>query len=893
MKKFFKITGIVLLSFLLILSVLPFLFRGKIIEFAKNEVNKNLNLKVEFKDLSLSFIRSFPNASIRLTDVCLSGVNEFEGDTLLYAKDLAATVNIESFFGDSGYEISRIAVDGAKVHAIILENGKANWDIAKTDEDSIPTEKEESAPFKLFLKKVSINNTDIRYDDAFSKMNVELKNINLNLSGDMTADETLIKTDFTIDALTYIMDKIPYIAGAKTQANINLNADLKNMKFTLSENSIRLNEIKINIDGWLAMFENGSMEMDIKLNAPKIQFKDILSMIPAIYSKEFKDLKTEGEVLLTASAKGIMQGDTLPSFDAKLDINKATFQYPSLPKSVTNINTNIHAYSPGGSADNTVVDISKFHFEMGGNPFDLTLHVSTPVSDPNLNLAAIGKLNLGMIKDVCPLEDMTLSGILDANLKLISRMSYIEKEQFEKVNAEGTLNINEMLVKMKDMDDVNIKNASLSFSPKYVDLKGFTAQIGKNDITASGKLENFIPYFMKDETLKGNLNVSSNYLNLNDFISNEETPGTTKPDSATVSIVEIPRNLDFNMSGNFKQVIFDHLNLTNVVGQLAVKNGKLDMKNLSMNALGGALGVNGYYDTFKNPKQPEVSLDLDIKNVSFAQTFSTFVTVQKLAPIFENMTGSYSTSFKMKSPLGEDFMPVLTSLQATGLLSSNNMEVKDVPVLNGLASALKNDDLKVLKVKDLKLPFAIQDGRITTKPFDINFGKGKMNLTGSTGLDQTIDYNAKVSISDLTSGYLNNVNVKIGGTFTSPKFSVDMKDVANQAIGKIVGNLTGNDSVTTLTEQANEQINKQAENLRQQAKSAGDKLIAEAEKQGQNLIDEANKTKNPLAKAAAVTAAQASANKLKSEAQKKADQLNAEAEKQIQSLQNNATNKVQ
>jgi hypothetical protein len=887
MKKIVKIVACVLATLLLLLIVLPFAFKGKILEVAKSELNKNLNAQVEFENLGLNFFKSFPNASVSLNNFYVAGIDEFEGDTLLSAKSLSATINLKSLFGNSGYEISKVNVENAAVHAIVLENGKANWDIAKADETA--EEDTTQSNFKLLLKKVTLNHTDIVYEDLSSKMSADLNNLNLTLSGDMTADETTIKTGFTIDALTFIMDKIPYLSQAKVNADLKINADLKNMKFTLAENTIQLNEIKALIDGWVAMKEDESMEMDLKLNAPSTQFKDVLSMIPAIYAKDFKDLKTSGEATLDASVKGIMKDELLPAFDVKLKIAKAMFQYPGMPQSVTNINTNIRAYSPGGSADNTIVDISQFHLEMAGNPFDLKLHLSTPISDPNIDFSAVGNLNLSRIKEIYPLDNTTqLNGNLDANLQLKTLMSYIEKEQYDKVQASGTLNLKDMLIQSEGSNDIQVKNAALSFSPRYVDLSAFSAQIGKNDIAANGKLENFIPYFLKDETLKGVLTVTSNYLNLNDFMTDEST---SSPDSSAIGVIEIPKNLDFTLNGNFKQVIFDKMNMTNVVGQILVKDGRADMKNLSLAALGGNLTVNGSYDTGKNPQKPDIALDLDIKNASFTQTFSTFVTIQKLAPIFENMAGNYSTSFKLNSALGADFMPDFSSLTASGLLQSNNVEITGVKALDGLAGALKNESLKDLKVKDLKLPFTVSEGRVETKPFDINFGSGTMNLAGTTGLDQTIAYTAKVNLADkLSNAYLNNVNVKIGGTFTKPTFGIDTKDVADQLLGKLANSVLGGSGTdAALTEKVGEQIEKQAANIRQQAQDAGDKLVAEAEKQGQKLIDEANKTSNPLAKIAAVKAAEASAKKVKDEAQKKADQLNTEAEKQIEALKNKAS----
>ncbi|MDR2086408.1 MAG: AsmA family protein [Dysgonamonadaceae bacterium] len=889
MKKFLKIAGITLLVIVLLLAVLPFAFKGKIIEIAKKEINKSMNARIDFEHLGLNFFKSFPNASVSLENFYIAGVDEFEGDTLFFAENLSATVNIKSLFGNSGYEIIRVGLENARLHAVVHEDGKANWNIVPETETEMPADTTESA-LKLSLKKVSIRNTGIYFDNDSSRIYLAVENLNLDLSGDMTADETRIQTGFTIEALTFVSDNIPFLSKARINSKINVDADLKNNTFTLADNSIEINAVKVGIDGRIALPEKEGMEIELKLNAPSIQFKDVLSLIPAIYSKDFDGLKTSGEATLNASAKGRMQGEELPAFDVNLTVADAFFQYPGMPKSVTGIQADIRASNPGGTADNTTVAVSKFHFELVNNPFDLKLHLSHPVSDPDLTLSAVGKLDLGMLKEVYPLDNMDLSGKLDANLQLATRMSAIQKEQYENVNASGTLHISQLTLQSEDLPDIRLNNAKLAFSPRYVDLSAFEALIGKNDIAASGKLENFIPYFLKNETLKGKLSVTSNYLNLNDFMKGSENSASAE-DTTALALFEIPKNIRFNLDANLKQVLFDNMDIRNLTGQILVYDGKVDMKNLSLNALGGTLNIDGYYDTGKNPQQPDVSFDLKLKNVSFAETFSTFVTIRKLAPIFENLKGNFSTNLHLTAPIGEGFMPILTSLIAGGSLQSNQVEITEAGVLTGLAGALgtagllKNESMKELKVKDINLPFDVANGRVTTKPFDVKFGSGNMNLSGSTGLDQTIDYTAKVDLSDkLSNNYVKNISVKIGGTFTKPSFHVDTKGIADQALGALAGSILGTGSESSLNEQVNEQIDKQIENIRKEAKNAGDKLVAEAEKEGKKLIDEANKVKNPLAKIAAVKAAEAGAKKLKEEAQKKADQLNAEAEKQIDSI---------
>ncbi len=897
MKKALKITGIVLVVIIALLLILPFAFQGKIKDVVKSEANKMLNAKLEFTDLNLSFIRSFPNASITLKDVSLAGINEFENDTLIKAENLSATVNIMSLFGDKGYEISKIKIENADVYAKVLEDGKANWDIVKeTPKEDTAKNDTTASSFNLMLKSVDISKSNIIYDDRQAKMKFVADDLNLHLSGDMTADETQLETEFTTKAVSLIMENIPYISKAEIKGDIQVDANLKDMKFTLKDNTIQINAVKASIDGWIAMLADDSMDMDVKLKAPETQFKDILSLIPAIYAKDFAQIKTSGTATLDAYAKGIMKGDTLPSFDVKLNIANAMFQYPDLPKSVTDIAVNARITNPGGSADLTVIDVPKFHFNMGGNPFDVNLHMTTPISDPNFSLGAVGKLNLGMIKDIYPLEDgMQLNGILDANLKVAARMSTIEKEQYENVSASGTLAINDMTIKSKDMPDTHINDAEMSFTPRYIDLSSLKVKIGQNDLAASGKVENFIPYALKDETLKGTLSVTSNYLNLNDFMSessSSSSAGTASDES--IAVFEVPKNLNFSLNGNFNKVLFDNLTLNNVAGQILVQGGKVDMKNLSMNTLGGSMNVNGTYDTSKNPKQPQANMSLNLKNVSFAETFKTFTTIQKLVPIFEALGGNFSTTLNLNTTLGNDFMPDLTTLTANGLLQSSNVDVQNVSAFTALAGALKNDKLKSFNVKDLSLPFSIAAGRVTTKPFDMNMGSiGKMNLSGSTGLDQTIDYVAKVDLPDSKiSSYVKSMNVKIGGTFTAPKISLDLADIANQALGSALGGALGTvtgGAVTSLddaTAKGVEEAQKQADKIVATAKENGDKLVAEAQKQADALVA---KTSNPLAKAAA----QQAANAAVAEARKKADQLNAEAQKQAQQVVDAAKAKVQ
>ncbi|MBQ8542173.1 MAG: AsmA family protein [Bacteroidaceae bacterium] len=797
MKKFLKITAAVIAVIVLLLVSLPLLFTDKIEALIKEEGNKMLNAKFDFESLDISLIRNFPLASVTLEDFYLKGAGVFENDTLVAAGELTASVNLMSLFGDEGYDIREILIDEASVKAIVLADGTVNWDIMKAaeEEELAAEDTTATAPFRIKLQELAIRDFNLVYDDKQGNMYACVEGLNATCSGDFGSSRTILSLDAETEGVTFSMEGVPFLSKAVVAADMKIDADLENSKFTLNENTLQLNAIKAAIDGWVAMTSEG-MDMDLKLNSNKIGFKEILSLIPAIYSKDFEGLRTDGNATLTAWAKGSLQGDSIvPAFDLAFDVENAMFQYPSLPAGVNNINIAAQVNNPGGSPDNTVIKINPFNFVMAGNPFSVTATMQTPMSDLAFNAAAKGKLDLGKIKDIYPLEDMQLNGVVNADLAVKGRMSHIEKEQYEKIEAAGNVRLNDMILTMEDMPNVDIKKSLLTFTPRYLQLSETTVKIGGNDVTVDSRFENYMAYALKDGTLKGTLNVKSNHFNLNDFMTPTDTAATAPAeDSATADtvatgVIKVPDNIDFRMQAAFREVLLDNMKLKNVNGLLVVKNSKVDMQNLSLNTMGGDVVVNGYYYTPVDA-QPVFNGGFKLSNIGFAQAYEELNVVRNLAPIFSGLTGDFSGNVNIDAKLDDTMSPVLSTLTGSGALSTKDLSLNNVGVIQTVADIVQKPSLKDTRVKDMNIEFTIKDGRVNTRPFDIKLGDYKMNLSGSTGLDQTIDYKGEITIPTSVGklSKLGTVDMNIKGTFTSPKVSIDMASLAKKAAAGVAEN---------------------------------------------------------------------------------------------------------
>ncbi|MCW3071480.1 MAG: hypothetical protein JWO44_1370 [Bacteroidetes bacterium] len=912
LRRILKWTGITLLVLIILIISAPFLFKKQIVQLVKDTANKELNAKVNFGEFDLSLFRSFPDFSLSVDSVSVANIGEFEGDTLLYAKNLSLSLDLMSVIKGDKYEIHSISIDQPRIHAIVLKNGKANWDITKPSTDTAAvSDTAKSAPFKMGLEKFEIKNGYIVYDDASLGFYTELYNMNHTLKGDFTSDNFVLETLTEIERFTMNYGGVAYMNKVKTRIKADLDADMPNFKFTFKENEFSFNELTLGLDGFFAMPKD-DMDMDLKFKANQTEFKNILSLVPGVYTADFKDVKTSGSLSLDGFAKGIYNDKKMPAFGCKLLIKDAMFQYPSLPKSATNIQVDLLVDNKTGEPDATIIDLNKFHVDLGGNPIDAVMHVSTPVSDANINAKVMAKINLATMKDIVPLEKGDdLNGMITADIKMKGRMSSIEKERYDEFDAQGKLAVLDMNYQTKSLSyPTQISALYLDFNPRTVDLTKLDAKIGKSDIQMDGKIENFLQYALKDSLLKGSFNLHSSLLDLNELMSSTDTAkpaAAAAPDTAVASVAEVPSNLDVRLNADIKKMLYDNLTISNVTGGVAVKDSKMTLDNLKMaiDELEGTMALTGVYNT-QDIRKPTVDFDVNIVNFDIPKTFTAFNSVQKLAPIGKFAKGKFSTDLKFKTLLDEHMDPVMNSLVGGGHLRTNSVTVEGFEPINKLADALKQEKYKKLTFENVDATYEFKDGRVEVKEMPLKTGNITAKVKGSTGFDQTIDYTWNMEIPRAEFGSQANAaagsvldqinkaagtNVKLGdkikikalfgGTITKPVLKTDLfgsgGDTPKETVKEVIGQ--GIDMAKEKAREESEKIMKDAQAEADKLKADAKVLADKTKTEGYAAIDKnIEEIKNPIAKASAKIAAPNAKKEVDKQAQKILDEANKKAD---------------
>lgn len=950
MKTLLKLLVVIVAILIALLFILPVAYKSEIINLTKHELNKNVNATIDFEDADISLIKSFPNFNISIYEFNIIGKGEFKNDTLIKIKKISMAVDIFSVINTNNYKIKNIGLISPVANIKVLANGHVNYDIAMPDDISVKSTDNKSnnlnndtaTGFYFDINKFRISNGEINYYDAKKNIKLNVKGLNHILSGKLNADKAILNTNTKIAALNLSYQNVAYISKVAINYRARINANIKDGIYTLGNNELIVNNLALNFDGSVSSIEDG-LNLVLSFNSKGNKFKDILSLVPAIYAHNFNEVKTTGTFSVNGFVKGTYNDTHIPAFNISASVENARFKYPDLPKSVQNINIKANISNKGGDADNTIIDIKKIDLQLGDDQFSASAKVSNPFSDPKIDMRAIGDINLYNIKSYYPIDYYKkLRGTISFNVKFDGRLSSIEDK-----NNITTLDNDNSFVAMGSIvakginfiidevnDPINIIAAQLNFSPQYIDLVNLKVIIGKSDLEATGKINNYLSYYFNNGVLEGSLISNSIYMNIDKLLAhstdknspqlgNNQSGSTNKPQNKSNSIVELPSNVNFNLKAQFSKLIYDSLNMDNVTGKLTIANNVLQLDNLIMDAVDGKMIVNGSYSTIK-PDKPDIDFQINMKNLSIPKAYNNFAIIRNYLPLAKKTTGLLSANFRLSTTLDTKMMPIYSTMNGKGTLSTSKITINDLNSLIQVAEKLNLTEFKHLEIAGINIGFKFVDGKLVVKPTKFSYKNIDGEIEGWTGFDKSIGYTLKVKVprkefgdeaNKLLDGLLAQANsyganftvsdkipisIFIDGTIDNPKVSTTFtkenskKAVKNteQVIKEVVKNEKDKfgkdasakakqiiDDANKQAKQIIEEAEKQAKLIKENASKAKKDLLSETDKQAKALIAEGKKN-GVIAEMAAneaakqlVSGVQNNADNIIKEANKKADDI--------------------
>ena len=574
-KRLFSFLLFLLVVVIIGIIAIPFLYKDKVITYVKEEANKTLNAKMDFEEVDISLLRSFPDLNVRLENVTVDGVAAFEGVRLFEAVGTEVELNVlDAFAAKDNFPIKTFFLNQPVINLLVLKDGQANWDIMKPSEEVT-----EESNFLVKMKQYTVENGTMTYEDRSLDMKMAAKDLNHTGSGQFASDNFDLATRTHISNLNVEYEGIDYLKNATADLDALIAMDIPNMKFTLKDNELLLNALKINTSGTFDM--NGEdYVMDLTFNSPQGDFKSLWSLIPGVFTADYAAATINGKMGFKGFLKGTYNGarGRYPAFQIKADVDNGNVKYPDLPVGIAGIFTNMKIESPSSDFDKMVVDIPQFKMQVGDNPVSGAFNLTTPVSDPTIKGNLKGIINLEEMGRAVPIEGITeLKGIVKSDVVFNASQSQLDKGQYEQVNIEGTMSMDDVSIQQTGTPPIVINNMTTDFSPQRVKLESFNATLGESDIQATGQIDNVLAYFSPDKTMEGTINYSSNYFNVNEWMSETEASETTITPT-TDSIAAPFDRFNFKVDGFINKMDYDTYQLTDVktTGSISPNESTID-----------------------------------------------------------------------------------------------------------------------------------------------------------------------------------------------------------------------------------------------------------------------------------------------------------------------------
>ncbi|MBF4508517.1 AsmA family protein [Flavobacterium sp. JLP] len=863
LKKILKISAIVLVVIVAALFAIPYFFKDQIKAKIAEAINESVDAKVSFADADLSLFKNFPNATVGIEKLVIINKAPFEGDTLVSLGELNLKMSIKELFKgkDEPLNIQGITSENGLINIIFNKDGVGNFDIALKDKKE--TDKDEkSKPLSLKIQNYKIENFTFRYIDQGSKIKMVIDSLNHEGTGDFTNSKLDLTTKSTAK-ISLDMDKVNYMKNVNLTLDAVLGIDLDKSKYTFKENKALINQLPLEFDGFIQMVEAGQI-YDLKFKTPTSSFTNFLGLIPSAYSSGLNGVKTTGDFTVVGFAKGQLTDTTVPKFNIAIASNNASFQYPNLPKSVQNIVIDTKIINETGILNDTYVNLDKLSFRIDQDVFSAKANVKNITVNPFVSAALKGTINLANLSKAYPIKmEKPLAGILKADVTTQFDMASVEKSQYQNIKNAGTMSLSGFKYTDENNKSMNISTALVEFNPSTINLKQFNATTGKSDIAINGILENFYGFMFKKQELKGNFNMSSNQLAVDDFMTAGE-PATAKTEAKPTEAMKIPAFLNCTINAKATTVLYDNLKLKDVSGKLIVKDEKATLENFKTSIFGGTIGLSGAVST--KTKVPTFDMNLGFNQVDIAQTFTQLEMMKKIAPIAGIINGKLNSTIKLNGNLdANELTPDLKSISGDllGQLLSTTVNAKNSTLLNALGSNIKFIDLNKLNLNDIKAALTFDNGKVNVKPFDIKYQDIKVTVGGTHGFDQTMNYNLKFDVpakylgseanafiakmSPADAAKLENIpiNAVIGGNFSNPKISTDMKtaisSLASQVANQQKEKLTQK-GASALSDLINK--NTKAKDTTQAAKTEKEQKTQEVTKKASDLLNGIFKKKN-------------------------------------------------
>ena len=401
---------------------------------ARQAADKFIACEHEIGEVDLTFFSTFPRFGLRADGLLL--INPKAGaqnDTVVSAPRLVATVDVMEFLTNKNLHVHEAILDDAAVNFFIAEDGTTNLTGAFIT--SPDTTAEDTSAFSLPFNEIRVDGLRLRareisFVDAKDTIDASLGETEIRARADSWDDMRL-----TLEAedICAKLKGDTYADSLKLKLDAPMAVDLDKMHFVLKKAYLSVNDFGLTLDGTADIQD--SIGLDMTLTTDRWGIVELLQLVPAKFTEALSSIEVDGEIALSAHAKGWYSDTQMPLITANVQLADGEAKYKSVPYTLRDLVLNADA----------VLNLNE------GQVSSVTIH-NLAAKTKNTSLAATGNINdlLGNM-----LLDLHLN--LDANIPDFAY--FLPKEMKLEGRAKGKANAK---IRLNDLTAMKLERGRIN-----------------------------------------------------------------------------------------------------------------------------------------------------------------------------------------------------------------------------------------------------------------------------------------------------------------------------------------------------------------------------------------------------------------------------------------------
>ncbi len=745
-KRLVFTLSILLFILLITTFLLLYFFEDRLVRYAINEINHQLNTKIEVESIDLSIWKKFPQASLEFKNVrCDEVTDKPEKKKLLTAESVFLAFDIWDFF-TGNYTFKRIDIINARAYLRIDKNGKSNFDIVKKYPQK-PNTKKSNQVFSF--NKFMLKNVEVDYVNELLLQTVQITIQHLDLKGKFseTQQASKLRGKFFIDKLEFHNET--YVQHRQVELNADLDNNTQTKQIQINKGRISIESLKIEASGLIRTDSTGYI--DLNLEGKKLNIQSFISLLPGEWRKFENEYRSEGEFYLKSKIRGNTSQGQIPDMEFDFGVQNGSVTYKPTHTQMKNLYVvgkfvSIKNGKEWGLYINHFKGNLKKSSLSGNFSYEVQLH-------PVMKFAVNGTADLEEIYAFFPVPGISsMQGVVQLDVNFHGASQNIREftfDDYQRSTLNGTAVLNDVTVQMEGQHHpFSRMKGTLEFNRSDASIRSLSGNIGNSDLTLNGSVKNLPAYlFIKDAPLHIDAEASSSQIILHEWLSDEDSE---KPVGQPVKEfrLKLPDWVNVSLNMQIDKLEFNKFKAENIRGRFTFRNRSLQAESVSMNAFGGSVKLSGIANG-KEETIIRVNLDASLQGIQLSRLFDECGNFGQKTITHENLNGKVDALITLSMHFTDALKAELPSLLVNSQLTIQNGELIRLKALDALSKFIRVEELRHVKFATLSNHIRIENETIIIPEMQINSSAINLVLSGTHTFKNQIDYRFNVLLKDL------------------------------------------------------------------------------------------------------------------------------------------------